>query len=99
MIGPTGSGKTFLAQTWLVANVPFAIGCFIIDRGRLCGETWKYLKLIQAADFNIERAERGIIYVDLEIDKIAKRVKMYQSLVTFLVKGSTSSLLKLSKEQ
>ena len=49
---------------------------------------WKIssLKLIQAADFNIERAERGIIYVD-EIDKIAKKVRMFQSLVMFQVKG------------
>ena len=44
------------------------------------------LKLIQAADFNIERAERGIIYVD-EIDKIAKKVKTYQSIRDVSVKG------------
>lgn len=90
MIGPTGSGKTFLAQTLARSlNVPFAIAdATSLTEAGYVGEDVEniLLKLIQAADFNIERAERGIIYVD-EIDKIAKKVKTYQSLVTFLVKG------------
>ena len=76
MIGPTGSGKTYLAQTLARSlNVPFAIGdATSLTEAGYVGEDVEniLLKLIQAADFNIERAERGIIYVD-EIDKIAKK--------------------------
>lgn len=76
MIGPTGSGKTFLAQTLAkTLNVPFAIAdATSLTEAGYVGEDVEniLLKLIQAADFNIERAERGIIYVD-EIDKIAKK--------------------------
>ena len=76
MIGPTGSGKTFLAQTLAKSlNVPFAIAdATSLTEAGYVGEDVEniLLKLIQAADFNIERAERGIIYVD-EIDKIAKK--------------------------
>ena len=76
MIGPTGSGKTFLAQTLARSlNVPFAIAdATSLTEAGYVGEDVEniLLKLIQAADFNIERAERGIIYVD-EIDKIAKK--------------------------
>ena len=76
MIGPTGSGKTFLAQTLARSlNVPFAIAdaTSLTEAGYVV-RTWKISSsnMIQAADFNIERAERGIIYVD-EIDKIAKK--------------------------
>ena len=76
MIGPTGSGKTYLAQTLARSlNVPFAIAdATSLTEAGYVGEDVEniLLKLIQAADFNIERAERGIIYVD-EIDKIAKK--------------------------
>ena len=76
MVGPTGSGKTFLAQTLAKSlNVPFAIAdATALTEAGYVGEDVEniLLKLLQAADFNIERAERGIIYVD-EIDKIAGR--------------------------
>lgn len=76
MIGPTGSGKTLLAQTLAkILNVPFAIAdATSLTEAGYVGEDVEniLLKLIQAADFDIERAERGIIYVD-EIDKIARK--------------------------
>ncbi|NLX77944.1 MAG: ATP-dependent Clp protease ATP-binding subunit ClpX [Clostridiaceae bacterium] len=76
MIGPTGSGKTFLAQTLAkILNVPFAIAdATSLTEAGYVGEDVEniLLKLIQAADYDIERAERGIIYVD-EIDKIARK--------------------------
>ena len=76
MIGPTGSGKTLLAQTLAkVLNVPFAIAdATALTEAGYVGEDVEniLLKLIQAADYDIERAQKGIIYVD-EIDKIARR--------------------------
>ncbi len=76
MLGPTGSGKTLLAQTLAkILNVPFAVAdaTSLTDAGYV-GEDVEniLLKLIQAADFDIERAEKGIIYID-EIDKIARK--------------------------
>jgi len=76
MIGPTGSGKTLLAQTLAkILNVPFAIAdATALTEAGYVGEDVEniLLKLIQAADFDIEKAQKGIIYVD-EIDKIARK--------------------------
>ncbi len=76
MLGPTGVGKTMLAQTLAkILNVPFAIAdATSLTEAGYVGEDVEniLLKLIQAADYNIERAEKGIIYID-EIDKIARK--------------------------
>ena len=76
LLGPTGSGKTLLAQTLAkILNVPFAIAdATSLTEAGYVGEDVEniLLKLIQAADYDIERAEKGIIYVD-EIDKIARK--------------------------
>ena len=76
MLGPTGCGKTYLAQTLAkMLNVPFAIAdATALTEAGYVGEDVEniLLKLIQAADFDIQRAETGIIYID-EIDKIARK--------------------------
>jgi len=76
LLGPTGSGKTLFAQTLAkILNVPFAIAdATSLTEAGYVGEDVEniLLKLIQAADYDIERAERGIIYID-EIDKIARK--------------------------
>ena len=76
LIGPTGSGKTFLVQNLArILNVPFAIAdATSLTEAGYVGEDVEniLLKLIQAADYEIEAAERGIIYID-EIDKIARK--------------------------
>ena len=76
MIGPTGSGKTLLAQTLAkILNVPFAIAdATALTEAGYVGEDVEniLLKLIQAADYDVEKAEHGIIYID-EIDKIARK--------------------------
>jgi len=76
MVGPTGCGKTYLAQTLArLLNVPFAIAdATSLTEAGYVGEDVEniLLKLIQAADYDIERAEKGIIYID-EIDKIARK--------------------------
>ena len=76
MVGPTGTGKTLLAQTLArLLNVPFAIAdATSLTEAGYVGEDVEniLLKLIQAADYDIERAERGIIYID-EIDKITRK--------------------------
>lgn len=76
MLGPTGSGKTLLAQTLArFLDVPFAISdATTLTEAGYVGEDVEniLLRLIQAADYDLERAERGIVYID-EIDKIAKK--------------------------
>ncbi|ADG05407.1 ATP-dependent protease ATP-binding subunit ClpX [Kyrpidia spormannii] len=76
LIGPTGSGKTLLAQTLArILNVPFAIAdATSLTEAGYVGEDVEniLLKLIQAADYDVEKAEKGIIYID-EIDKIARK--------------------------
>ncbi|HHT51230.1 MAG TPA: ATP-dependent Clp protease ATP-binding subunit ClpX [Eubacteriaceae bacterium] len=76
MLGPTGSGKTLLAQTLArILNVPFAIAdATSLTEAGYVGEDVEniLLKIIQAADYDVERAEQGIIYID-EIDKIARK--------------------------
>ncbi|HOB22668.1 MAG: ATP-dependent Clp protease ATP-binding subunit ClpX [Firmicutes bacterium] len=76
LLGPTGSGKTLLAQTLArILNVPFAIAdATSLTEAGYVGEDVEniLLKLIQAADYDVEKAERGIIYID-EVDKIARK--------------------------
>ena len=76
MLGPTGCGKTMLAQTLaMVLNVPFAVAdATSLTEAGYVGEDVEniLLKLIQAADYDVERAQKGIIYID-EIDKIARK--------------------------
>lgn len=76
MVGPTGSGKTLLAQTLAkILNVPFAVAdATSLTEAGYVGEDVEniLLKLIQASDYDVERAEKGIIYID-EIDKIARK--------------------------
>ena len=76
MLGPTGSGKTYLAQTLAkMLNVPFAIAdaTSLTEAGYVGGDVENILlKLIQAADYDIKRAEHGIVYID-EIDKITRK--------------------------
>ncbi|MDD4075761.1 MAG: ATP-dependent Clp protease ATP-binding subunit ClpX, partial [Eubacteriales bacterium] len=76
MLGPTGCGKTMLAQTLAkILNVPFAVAdATSLTEAGYVGEDVEniLLKLIQAADYDVERAEKGIVYID-EIDKIARK--------------------------
>ncbi|MFS8572697.1 MAG: ATP-dependent Clp protease ATP-binding subunit ClpX [Clostridia bacterium] len=76
LLGPTGSGKTLLAQTLArILNVPFAVAdATSLTEAGYVGEDVEniLLKLIQAADYDVERAERGIVYID-EVDKIARK--------------------------